>query len=182
MFILAENFFNFLSSTLFKVGLQRRKQHVPQGCLPRQNVLHAGIKGQRYQRSGIVFTNILTQMLTFFRNSLYLNAITQYTICLFVFHLTIRLLQSIQGQTCHGCINNDIVIGVGSELLMRLFYYIHLGFGAKFLTYLGIEPWPARIGVVYSSPRSKLIYFTLNRYLIAHYVVIILFHTKMKRY
>ena len=40
-------------------------------------------------------------------------------------------VQSIKRQTCHGCINHDIVIGLCSELLMRLIYYIHLGFGKK---------------------------------------------------
>ena len=41
---------------------------------------------------------------------------------------SIRLLQPIQGQTCHGCINYDKVVGLCSELLIRLSYYIHLGF------------------------------------------------------
>ena len=30
------------------------------------------------------------------------------------------------------CINHEIVIGLCSELLMRLFYYIHPGYGKKF--------------------------------------------------
>ena len=34
-------------------------------------------------------------------------------------------LQSIQGQTNHGYINNDILVGLFSELLTRLSYYIH---------------------------------------------------------
>ena len=33
---------------------------------------------------------------------------------------TIRLYQSKQGDTCHGCINYDIELGLCSELLMRL--------------------------------------------------------------
>ena len=39
--------------------------------------------------------------------------------------LTIRLQQFIQFQTCHGCINHDIVKGLCSKLLIRLSYYIH---------------------------------------------------------
>ena len=43
---------------------------------------------------------------------------------------TIRLLPSIQGQTYHGCVKHDIlVVGLWSKLLVRLLYYIHLGFG-----------------------------------------------------
>ena len=37
-----------------------------------------------------------------------------------------------ESQTaCHQCINHDIVIGLCSELVMRLFYYIHPGYGKK---------------------------------------------------
>ena len=39
-----------------------------------------------------------------------------------------------------GCINHDIVVGLCSELLMRLSYYINLGYGKKFISYVGIEP------------------------------------------
>ena len=31
-------------------------------------------------------------------------------------------------QTCHGCINHDIVVDLSSKLLMRLSYYIQQGF------------------------------------------------------
>ena len=41
------------------------------------------------------------------------------------------VLQSIQGQTCHGCINHDMPVGLCSELLMRLSYHIHQAFGKK---------------------------------------------------
>ena len=41
---------------------------------------------------------------------------------------TIRLSQYIQGQTCHGCI---VIVGLCSMLLMRLCYYIYLGFGKQ---------------------------------------------------
>ena len=43
-----------------------------------------------------------------------------------------QTLQSIQGQTSHGCLNHDTVVGLYSELLMRLSYYIYLGFGKTF--------------------------------------------------
>ena len=35
---------------------------------------------------------------------------------------TITLLQSIQGQTCNGCINHDIAIGLCSELPMSIYF------------------------------------------------------------
>ena len=43
------------------------------------------------------------------------------------FHIpmTIRLLQSIQVQTFHGCIYHDILVGLWFKLLMKLYYYIH---------------------------------------------------------
>ena len=41
---------------------------------------------------------------------------------------TIRLLRSIQGHECHGCINHEIV-GLCSELLMRLSCYNHQVYG-----------------------------------------------------
>ena len=43
-------------------------------------------------------------------------------------------VRSIQGRTCHGCISHYIVVGLCSEVLMILFYYIHLGFGKKFVS------------------------------------------------
>ena len=50
---------------------------------------------------------------------------------------TIRFLQPIQRQTFHGCINHDLIVGLCSELLMSLSYYIHLGFGKTFLAQHG---------------------------------------------
>ena len=47
----------------------------------------------------------------------------------FVSRPTIRLLQSMQGPTSQGCINRNIIVGICSELLVRLPYFIHLGFG-----------------------------------------------------
>ena len=38
-------------------------------------------------------------------------------------------VQSIQGQTFHGCINHDKVVGLCYELQMTLSYHSHLGFG-----------------------------------------------------
>ena len=61
----------------------------------------------------------------------------------------IRLLHSIQGQTCHGCINYDILVGLLSELLMRLSYYIHWAYGKKFSTLASIE---LRTGLSIKSP------------------------------
>ena len=61
---------------------------------------------------------------------------------MFVSSPTIRLLKYFQGQTCHGCINHDIIVGLWFELLMRLSYYIHLWFGKKLSSYVGIEPGP----------------------------------------
>ena len=73
---------------------------------------------------------------------------------------TIRLLQSIQGQTCHEGINHDIV-GLCFEVLMRLSYYIHLGFGKKLSPYWVIEPWSFWTCVINSTPRPerKLLFF-----------------------
>ena len=59
--------------------------------------------------------------------------------CLFQVR-TSDFLQSFQGQTCHGCITNDIVVSLCSELIKRLFYYIHRAHGKKLLTLAPIEP------------------------------------------
>ena len=48
---------------------------------------------------------------------------------------TIRLLQTIQGQTCHGCINHDVVEDLSSDLFMKLSYYIHRAYGKKLYSY-----------------------------------------------
>ena len=38
------------------------------------------------------------------------------------------------------CMNNEIVVGLCSEPLMRLSYYIHLGYCKKLSYHMGIEP------------------------------------------
>ena len=51
-------------------------------------------------------------------------------------------MKSIQGQTCHGCINHDVVVGLCSELLMWLYFYIHLGFSKSFwITWISGQTW-----------------------------------------
>ena len=50
-----------------------------------------------------------------------------------------QTLPSILGQTCHECINHDTVVGLCSELLMRLSYYIHRSYGKNASTLAGIE-------------------------------------------
>ena len=54
-----------------------------------------------------------------------------------------------------GCIDHDIVVGLCSELVMRLSYSIHLGYGKKLLSLMGIEPQFFRLWVVY--PTSRLV-------------------------
>ena len=75
-----------------------------------------------------------------------------------VLRLTIIILQSIQGKTCHGCINHDIVVGLlCSELLMLLSYHSHLGFGKILSSYVGIELWSSGSLVVYSAPLKRAV-------------------------
>ena len=64
-------------------------------------------------------------------------------------------VQPIQGQTSHECINHNIVVGLCSELFMRLSYYIHLRFSGKLLAQMGIEPRSFRLWDVYSTPRPE---------------------------
>ena len=57
-------------------------------------------------------------------------------IWMLVSHLTIRLIQSLQCQTCHGCFNHTRLAGLCFECLRRLFYYyIHLRFGKTKITW-----------------------------------------------
>ena len=51
-----------------------------------------------------------------------------------------------------GCINHDIVVGLCSELLMRLSYYIHPGCGNKNWSQVGIEPRSSRKWAINSTP------------------------------
>ena len=44
-----------------------------------------------------------------------------------------------------GCTNHDIVVGLCSDIFMRLSYYIHLGYGKKFSARMGIEPIASRL-------------------------------------
>ena len=64
-------------------------------------------------------------------------------------HLT--FVQSIQGLTCHGCINHDIVVRLCSKLFLRFSYCIHLGFGKKLWAHMGIEPLSFQLWAVYST-------------------------------
>ena len=57
---------------------------------------------------------------------------------------TTKLLQSIQGEACHGCLNHDIVVGLYSKLLKRLSFYTYQAYGKKFLTLGGIKPGTSR--------------------------------------
>ena len=52
-------------------------------------------------------------------------------------------VQSIWSQKCLVCINNYIVVGLGSKLLMSLSYYIYLGFGKKLLATRGSNRGPS---------------------------------------
>ena len=69
-------------------------------------------------------------------------------------------LQSVPGQTCHGCVNHDIVIGLCSKLLMWLSYH-NLRFGKKLLAHIGIEPWSFRLRLS-SLPLDQSSYYYLN--------------------
>ena len=62
----------------------------------------------------------------------------------FVSRLTIRLLQSIKEPTFREGINHDIVRGLCSEQLMKLSYYIHLGFVRSFRLV-----WESNLGPFY---------------------------------
>ena len=66
--------------------------------------------------------------------------------CLDVSLLTIRLFKVRR----HG--NHDIVGGLCSELLMRLFYYIHLEYGKKFSSHMRIELGLFWTWVFYTTP------------------------------
>ena len=61
-----------------------------------------------------------------------------------------------------GCINHDIEVGLCSELLIRFFYYIHLGYGKKISSHIGIEPRSFRLWAYYSTTRPECLLFTLN--------------------
>ena len=50
-----------------------------------------------------------------------------------------------------GCVTHDIVVGLYSELFMRLSYYIHQGYGKKLSSLMGIVPWTFRMRAVDST-------------------------------
>ena len=54
-----------------------------------------------------------------------------------------HILQSIQGQTYYGCMNHDNVVGLCSEVLMRLSNFTHLGFGKVFWLIWDSNPGPS---------------------------------------
>ena len=64
--------------------------------------------------------------------------------------------QSVQGQTCHGCISFDTVIDFCSKMLMRLYYCIYIGFGKKLLFHVGIKPESSTLPVDQSVRSPKL--------------------------
>ena len=53
------------------------------------------------------------------------------------------------------CINNDVVVDIRSELLMRLSYYIYRGFGKKLSFHERIEPRSSGTWVVNSTVRPE---------------------------
>ena len=63
--------------------------------------------------------------------------------CFTSYHQT---LQSIQGQACLRCINHDKVVGLCSEVLMRLSYFIHIGFDKSFRLTWESNPGPSNRG------------------------------------
>ena len=83
---------------------------------------------------------------------------------------TIILCKSIQiqCQTCHGCFNRGIVVSLCSELLMRLSYYIYLGFGKKLVSHEGIEP---------GSVQTRVVYLTQNQSANSNYGLIYVYNT-----
>ena len=72
---------------------------------------------------------------------------------MFCFHVRQSdFLQSIQGQTWHGCINHDKVVGLCSKLLMKIsIEHADKSFGL----YLGIEPRTTRSWVVFLNHSTK---------------------------
>ena len=62
---------------------------------------------------------------------------------------------AVKGQICYACIYHDRAIGLCSELLVRLYYYIHLGFNKSFPFQVGIKPGSFRSWVVYYIPRPE---------------------------
>ena len=66
---------------------------------------------------------------------------------------TIRLVYSLFKARRHVivCINHAIIVGLCSLLLVRLSYYIHLGYGKNISPHMGIEPRSYRLQAVYST-------------------------------
>ena len=74
-------------------------------------------------------------------------------------------IKSVHGQTCHGCINHGTVIGLCSDLLTRLSFYIHRAGIIKFLTLAGIEPattWSCALSLT-ARPRLSPLWFSKDR-------------------
>ena len=74
---------------------------------------------------------------------------------LLVLHPTIRLLQYIWGQMAYQswCINHDNVVIICSKLLVRLSYYMNLGYGKIILSQKSRGNWTRCIQTV-----SRLVY------------------------
>ena len=49
--------------------------------------------------------------------------------------------------------NHDIVVGLCSKLFIRFFYSIHIGYGKKLSSHMGIERRSFSTWIIYSTPR-----------------------------
>ena len=79
---------------------------------------------------------------------------TGLSFCLIVFMFDHHTFCSLSRVRRHiiGCINHDIVVCLCSELHIRLSYYIHLGYGKKFLSHRRIEPRSFQLWAIYPTP------------------------------
>ena len=66
------------------------------------------------------------------------------------------------------CINHDIILGLCSELFMRLSYYIRLEYGKKLSSHMGIEPRFFRLWAVYSTPRPECCWGPVRKLSLMH--------------
>ena len=67
------------------------------------------------------------------------------------------------GSRVIGCKNHDIAVGLCSEILMRLSYYINLGYVKKLPSHMGSKPRSFRTWAVYSTPRPWLVFRILAK-------------------
>ena len=79
-------------------------------------------------------------------------------------------MQSIQDQTCHRCINHDILVSLCSKMLMKLSYFIHLGFGESFCLL-----WESNLGLLSDCVSLTLpLYQSTNSFIFLVIIIIIL--------